>query len=211
MCGSYEPGRFDAKVAVPMLKDFLKAYRDRVDILLLETIGSVEEAQIYLETIREDQTNWTKPALIWISFCMASDYGMEQHPHLLTGASLKDAVDQLSAKGLLDSATVPVVLVNCCDVRLVKESIEQLVKALPSAEFRVGAYPNAFSIPPPDAANHTLRQVDFNITPSRLKEQARQWLQSGASVLGGCCGVGPEHIRAMASLKTESIPSSTAQ
>jgi len=200
ICGSYEPKRFDKEIAGPIVKDFLRAYQDRVDILLLETVGSIEEAKFYLEMIREEQSKWKKPVAVWVSFCIASDYGMGQKPHLLLGGTLKDAIDQLTACGLLDVSFVPVMLVNCCDVKLVNNSILQLSEALPSS-FRVGAYPNAFSIPPPDAANHTLRHVDFNISPEFLKAQAKQWIQSGASVLGGCCGIGPDHIRAMASLK----------
>jgi len=82
-------------------------------------------------------------------------------------------------------------------------SVEQLIVALPpGGNFRVGAYPNACSAPSPGAANHTLQQVDFNISPAAvLKAQAQEWVQRGATVLGGCCGVGPEHILAMTSLK----------
>jgi len=206
LCGSYEPDRFDPAVAGPILRDFMNAYRDRVDILLLETVGSSAEAKFYLESIRPElTTSWKKPVPIWISFCVESERGiMHQTPHLLTGDTLPEAVHQLTGAGLLDDATaVPVLLVNCCDVRLVTASVEQLMAALPPDKgVRVGAYPNAFSVPPPDAANHTLRQVDFNITPAVLKAQAQEWVQRGATVLGGCCGVGPEHIRAMASLKT---------
>jgi S-methylmethionine-dependent homocysteine/selenocysteine methylase len=200
ICGSYEPEKFDEKVAGPILKDFLRAYQDRVDLLLVETIGSIAEARFYLETIRDEQTNWKKRVPTWISFCIASDYGLIHSPRLLSGGTLKDAIDQLTTDSLLGVETVPVVLVNCCDVKLVDDAIKQLVEVLPGS-FRVGAYPNAFSIPPPDAANHTLRQVDYNMSPGALKTQAEQWIQSGASVLGGCCGVGPDHIRSIASLR----------
>ena len=205
LCGSYEPGRFDASVAGPILQDFLNAFRDRVDILLLETVGSIEEARFCLESIRNELSCWKKPVPTWVSFCVRSEYGMNTTPHLLTGTtdSLKDAVDQLTADGLLKAETVPVVLVNCCDVHLVTASIEHLVAALPS-EFRVGAYPNAFFSKPPTkvaAANNTIREVDCNITPDLLTEKAKEWIQRGATVLGGCCGVGPDHIRALASLR----------
>ena len=25
----------------------------------------------------------------------------------------------------------------------------------------------------------------------------RQWVEQGARIIGGCCGIGPEHIRAL--------------
>jgi len=208
ICGSYEVNEFDVKFAGPILKDFLRAFRDRVDVLLLETVGSIQEARFYLDTIRQDLTTWEKPVPTWVSFCMESDYGMDQTPHLLTGGhSLKDAVDQLTADGLLKVETVPVVLVNCCDVRLVPQSIDHLVAALPpSSGFRVGAYPNAYcNPPPPAAATHECKEVDSTVTPALLKEQAKEWIRRGATVYGGCCGVGPDHIRALASLKSPDL------
>ena len=196
ICGSYEPDRFDEAVVEPILQDFVKAFSGKVDAVLLETVGSVREASFYLEKLA--QSNLNVP--VWLSFCIKSHYGNDQHPLLLTDETLADAVQQLTEANLLSPQKVPVILVNCCDLRLVSESIQQLRSCL-SPEYRIGAYPNAFSIPPPDAANHTLRQVDFNITPEVMKENAKQWIKDGASVLGGCCGVGPDHIRAMASLK----------
>jgi homocysteine S-methyltransferase len=34
-------------------------------------------------------------------------------------------------------------------------------------------------------------------TPQRYADFAREWKQMGAQVIGGCCGTGPEHIRAV--------------
>lgn len=39
------------------------------------------------------------------------------------------------------------------------------------------------------------------IAPTRLAEFARQWVADGVQVLGGCCGLGPKHIEALAELK----------
>jgi S-methylmethionine-dependent homocysteine/selenocysteine methylase len=36
-------------------------------------------------------------------------------------------------------------------------------------------------------------------TPEKYAEYAREWKRMGAQVIGGCCGTGPEHIRAVAS------------
>ena len=35
------------------------------------------------------------------------------------------------------------------------------------------------------------------IPPEDLVEEARRWVKEGAQILGGCCGTGPEHIRAL--------------
>ena len=39
------------------------------------------------------------------------------------------------------------------------------------------------------------------ITPDHLTEFAGQWKQAGAHIIGGCCGLGPEHTEALCNLK----------
>jgi S-methylmethionine-dependent homocysteine/selenocysteine methylase len=195
--GSYEPDSFDEAIAGPILKDFLDAFRgSRVDVLLLETIGSIREAEYYLKEIQRAALGLP----VWLSFCMESDTGFKKPPHLLTGDTLTKAVQSLSNNMLLRPEDVPVVLVNCCDLRLVEDSVRELCAVLVDSKIRIGAYPNAFSIPPPNAANHTLRPIDFNTTPAVFKENVMRWKKAGATVFGGCCGVEPDHIRAISTL-----------
>jgi methionine synthase I (cobalamin-dependent) len=33
------------------------------------------------------------------------------------------------------------------------------------------------------------------ISPGNFAAEARRWLELGVQVIGGCCGIGPEHIR----------------
>jgi len=44
-------------------------------------------------------------------------------------------------------------------------------------------------------------QFEEIITPNHLTEFANQWKQAGANIIGGCCGLGPEHTEALYSLK----------
>ena len=39
------------------------------------------------------------------------------------------------------------------------------------------------------------------IDPDRFAEFAERWVNTGAQIIGGCCGLGPEHISAIAHLK----------
>jgi len=32
------------------------------------------------------------------------------------------------------------------------------------------------------------------LTPSSYLNWAQQWRQKGATLIGGCCGIGPDHI-----------------
>lgn len=55
----------------------------------------------------------------------------------------------------------------------------------------VGIYPESgyFTMP-------NWRFVDV-IEPEQLVEMARHWVDDGARMVGGCCGLGPEHIAAL--------------
>ena len=54
-----------------------------------------------------------------------------------------------------------------------------------------GAYPNAGYWLRPEWAF-----VD-QISPLNYLERARKWLDTGARIVGGCCGIGPDHIAAL--------------
>ena len=55
----------------------------------------------------------------------------------------------------------------------------------------VGVYPESgyFEMP-----NWNFVEI---IEPAELAKQARQWLANGVRLVGGCCGLAPEHIRAL--------------
>ena len=58
-------------------------------------------------------------------------------------------------------------------------------------EKRLMAYPNA-GIPHLDKRNQTI----YSQTPEEMEAQIGELLGAGAYFIGGCCGTGPEHIRA---------------
>jgi methionine synthase I (cobalamin-dependent) len=48
-------------------------------------------------------------------------------------------------------------------------------------------------------------QFEDVIEPPDLRRYAEAWIEEGAQVLGGCCGLSPEHIAALAPLKRTPI------
>jgi homocysteine S-methyltransferase len=65
----------------------------------------------------------------------------------------------------------------------------------------IGAYPNIGGIDGPGWA------FDQAVTPADYLAAAKIWLASGATLIGGCCGVTPDHIRVVAeNLKGVEIP-----
>jgi homocysteine S-methyltransferase len=56
----------------------------------------------------------------------------------------------------------------------------------------VSAYPESGYFEMPD-----WRFVDI-VPPEAFADQTRRWVESGVQIVGGCCGIGPEHIEVMA-------------
>ncbi len=56
----------------------------------------------------------------------------------------------------------------------------------------IGVYPNSGHFRRPN-----WQFVDI-ISPADLVASATEWVERGVSIIGGCCGIGPEHIRALA-------------
>jgi methionine synthase I (cobalamin-dependent) len=74
------------------------------------------------------------------------------------------------------------------------EAIRQLQTALAERGItgkRLMAYPNAGMPRIVAGATH------YDHTPERMASQAPEVVAAGASIVGGCCGTGPEHIRAI--------------
>jgi homocysteine S-methyltransferase len=67
--------------------------------------------------------------------------------------------------------------------------------AAPVGRLQIGVYANAF---PPQAAeaqaNTQLLALRAELTPEGYLGWAKDWVARGATVVGGCCGIGPEHI-----------------
>ena len=64
----------------------------------------------------------------------------------------------------------------------------------------MGAYPNAGHFIMPN-----WQFVDIT-PPALLLERARAWVELGAQLIGGCCGLGPEHIAALRDGLPRAIP-----
>jgi S-methylmethionine-dependent homocysteine/selenocysteine methylase len=81
-----------------------------------------------------------------------------------------------------------VVSIMHSDVDVTTAALEVLKK---SWKGPLGAYPESgyFTMP-------NWQFVDV-IEPAELVARARGWVDQGVTILGGCCGLGPEHIRAL--------------
>ncbi len=143
------------------------------DILACETIPSFPEARA-LAGLVEDSTD--KPA--WFTFTCRDD------AHLSDGTPIAEV-----AAWADEAAGVHAVGVNCTPARL----LPPIIRAFAAATSKpVVAYPNGGG--EWHAETKTWGRADDE---PEWAEVCRSWVDAGAAVVGGCCRVGPEAIRAM--------------
>jgi len=146
--------------------------RAGVDLLLIETMNSIAEARAAVRGAKPTGL----PVLV--SFICRSDR------EILSGEPLADAVRAV------EPFKPDAVLVNCVPPELAGACLEAIgrITRVPS-----GCYANAGS---PDTERGIWR-FDPAWTPERFAASAAGWVARGAQIVGGCCGTGPEHIRAL--------------
>jgi len=169
-----------------------------VDFWLAETISSIAEGKL----IKACTAMTNKPT--WISLTI-KDQLMAQS-QLRSGELVYEAVQVLAGQH------VEAILFNCSCVEVMEHALIHAKQALIDLgieeEIQLGVYANAF---PPIGELHEanndagISSIREDISPDKYAQFALSWLQAGASIIGGCCGVSPEHIKQLASLKSQSL------
>ena len=163
--------------------DSLEEYRkicahqgDHVDVMFIETVGIIAEAMAAIDAAKETG----KP--VYMGYTIADD-GSNQ---LRSGESLEDAVMAAADRGVAG------VMINCS----IPEAVTKAMPVLAKSGVRFGGYANGFTSiealrPGGNVDSLTTRQ---DLNPQAYGEFAKEWLDHGASIIGGCCEVGPDHI-----------------
>jgi S-methylmethionine-dependent homocysteine/selenocysteine methylase len=186
VCGSYRPDLVDLDRARPILEVLIGALAPHVDHWLAETLSSLAEARLCATL-----TAPTNKAL-WLSFTLEDEAATDE-PTLRSGESVAEAVhlaQEVGAAALLFNCSQPEVMEAA--VRIARAQLGK------DGAIRIGVYANAFPPMAADAeANSGLSPIRADLTPQGYARFAAAWHAAGASILGGCCGIGPEHIAAL--------------
>ena len=188
VCGSYRADLFRPDEARPILQTLIRGLAPHVDHWQGETLSAIEEAELIREVI--DSTGGPARPL-WLSFTLEDEGQVSRQPRLRSGQQVADAV---AATIRLGAAAV---LFNCSqpEVMGAAVSVARTVIEGAGAALKIGVYANAFPPQPKDAtANSGLSDIRADLTPHAYLAFAKAWREAGASILGGCCGIGPEHI-----------------
>jgi len=154
--------------------------KDKADVFLCETMSCAREARAAAKACLKTG----KP--VWTSFVLSDDASAR----LCSGENLQTA---MAAVKDLDIAAF---LFNCS----LPESIDVALPVLRELTTKpLGAMPNCFAPIPTDwtlesKGFRTLRQ---DLSPVDVAGYARGWVDNGMTLVGGCCGIGPEHIEGM--------------
>jgi S-methylmethionine-dependent homocysteine/selenocysteine methylase len=189
--GSYQPEKFNAETVQDILYPFFKEQEPFIDLFLAETISSTEEVFSIVDAYNKFGSK--KP--LWVSFTLQEFYGEDKPPQLRSGEILSEVLPDI-----LKKVPAQAILFNCCPVEDISPALEVCRNALgEQSNIMLGGYANAFGKQEeqrsPTGEVSCLRQ---DITPESYLRFAQKWVQQGAKIVGGCCGIGPEHIAALA-------------
>ena len=186
--GSYRPDLFDAARVNELLAPLVNGLAPHVDLWLAETQSSIIEAR----SIRAGLPKDGKP--FWLSFTL-KDEDTDEVPRLRSGETVAEAAAvaaELGVETLLFNCSQPEVIGAAIDAA--RDTFERL-----GVQIHIGAYANAFPPQPKEAtANDGLDPLRDDLDPPGYLHWAQDWQRRGASHLGGCCGIGPEHIAVLA-------------
>jgi S-methylmethionine-dependent homocysteine/selenocysteine methylase len=149
------------------------------DLFICETMSSITEARAACTAAVESG----KP--VWVALTVSDDYPEQ----LRSGELLKDALQ------VLDSFDIQATLLNCSQ----PEVISTCWPLLNTGQRKIGAYANGFVSVDELSPGDTVEKLEMrqDMSPQQYAEHAMGWAKNGASIIGGCCEIGPAHIKAL--------------
>ena len=167
-----------AAEAEKLYADIVTYFNKDADLLLIETMSSIDQADGALRAACKSE----KP--VWLAVTVDDHDGSK----LRSGESL-EALGPMLAGHEPDA-----ILINCS----LPEVTGDAINIIKNFGLPYGAYANGFT----GISDGFLEErpiVDVlearhDLTPDRYTEFAMSWVEQGATIVGGCCEVGPAHI-----------------
>jgi S-methylmethionine-dependent homocysteine/selenocysteine methylase len=167
--------------AVAKFAEVARTLGPHVDLIICETVVSLAHTRAILEAAQYAG----KP--VWIAFSVSDEDGTV----LRSGEALADAM------ALVGGAEA--VMVNCSTPEVIIAALDVLV----TFDKPYGAYANGFESITDGflEENSTVDKLKMrrDFTPDLYADHAMRWVSHGATIIGGCCEVGPAHIAEIAS------------
>lgn len=165
-----------------LFSELVRLMEPHADLFVLETVSSVEHARGALMGCTETQ----KP--VWLAVSVQDDDGTK----LRSGEALQDLVPVIA------EFQPAAVLLNCSRPEVIGTGLE-IVKTFGKP---FGAYANGFTRITEgflqDAPTVDALEQRRDLGPKEYADFVMGWVAMGATIVGGCCEVGPAHIAEMA-------------
>ncbi len=171
--------------------DQAKLLKNGIDFFYLDVMNSGMECKIALKTIE----SFNLPVLVGIH--------VRDNGQLPSGETIKDIVKKYKNNNWLG-------IITAC---VSPKAYELVINDLQKLEIPYGFKLNAFKKIPEDytvaskdqwgnAGNpNTVLGVNTDLNESNFYEYVKKFMESGATILGGCCEIRPSHIKEISKLK----------
>ncbi|MEL6264783.1 MAG: homocysteine S-methyltransferase family protein [Pseudomonadota bacterium] len=167
-----------AETAARLYAEIVAIQAGHVDLFICETMASVDQARGALMGLEGTD----RP--VWLAVST-----MEEDGTRLRSGEPVDAV-----LAVVDDFEPAALLVNCT----APESISNALGKLRGHGIPLGAYGNGFVRIAEDYKTNTATVSQLStredLSPARYADFAEDWAALGATILGGCCEIGPAHI-----------------
>jgi S-methylmethionine-dependent homocysteine/selenocysteine methylase len=188
---TYEADDRDEKKIIKDFNNQAKVLNPYIDFFYFDVWSSVKEVKCGINAIKE----FKKPYLVGI--------------HISEGTNLPSGEKISDLKNVIDEQVLGVML-SCVS----PENFEANLDELKDLNVPFGFKLNAFITTKP-IEGYTTSYLKYengvnpneflgqrkDLTPNKISEIARKFVNNGATIIGGCCETRPSHIKAMAKLK----------
>lgn len=164
-------------VAATLYAEKARILAPHVDLILIETISSLDLARGALRGARAAD----RP--VWLSVSVQDR----------DGTRLRSGEPVSALAEVLAETPADAILANCS----MPEAMAAALGELKPLGLPFGAYANGFSeiTPHTHGTSAPAYGARHDLTPERYADFALGWVAQGATLIGGCCEVGPAHIR----------------
>ena len=178
LVASYRPDKApEYDRCVDLYIQIVREQESFVDLFICETMASIKEAKAAVVAAK------TSGKSVWCGLTLEDNEKCE----LRSGEKLIDSVNELQSLGQEEF------LLNCSFPEVIDKGMKILSQ---NAKF-FGGYGNGFTSIDPlkTASNVSVLSARTDLGPEKYSKHALNWANDGASVVGGCCEIGPRHIK----------------
>ncbi|MEC8955589.1 MAG: homocysteine S-methyltransferase family protein, partial [Pseudomonadota bacterium] len=157
--------------------------KDRVDLIIIETMSSSMEASGALSACAKADIE------VWLGYTLQ---GIRKNI-LPSGENLIDAINKVK------HFNISAYVINCSSANITTEAIKLLSNEIDKP---FGGYANSVNVNQIiDGDDEVDNAEDLQVENQQLINAidysviVKNWIDNGATIVGGCCGTSPEHIK----------------